>query len=74
MTADRFFVETWGCQMNQLDSQRMVGLLMRQNMMPTRKNSLKPGSRFDSRKATQSSMEPNSRSDITPAECFMVEG
>jgi tRNA-2-methylthio-N6-dimethylallyladenosine synthase len=28
----RFFVETWGCQMNELDSQRMTGLLVRQGM------------------------------------------
>jgi tRNA-2-methylthio-N6-dimethylallyladenosine synthase len=32
---NRFFVETWGCQMNELDSQRMAGQLMRQGILPT---------------------------------------
>ncbi len=32
----RFFVETWGCQMNELDSQRMSGQLMQQGILPTR--------------------------------------
>lgn len=32
----RFYVETWGCQMNELDSQRMTGLLMEQGILPTR--------------------------------------
>lgn len=32
----RFFVETWGCQMNELDSQRMSGQLMEQGILPTR--------------------------------------
>ncbi|HVS02369.1 MAG TPA: tRNA (N6-isopentenyl adenosine(37)-C2)-methylthiotransferase MiaB [Thermoanaerobaculia bacterium] len=32
----RFYVETWGCQMNELDSQRMAGQLMQQGMMPAR--------------------------------------
>jgi len=32
----RFFVETWGCQMNELDSQRMAGQLMQQGILPTR--------------------------------------
>jgi tRNA-2-methylthio-N6-dimethylallyladenosine synthase len=39
MTAEfrprRFFVETWGCQMNELDSQRLAGQLMRQGLLPT---------------------------------------
>jgi len=32
----RFFIETWGCQMNELDSQRMSGQLMQQGILPTR--------------------------------------
>ena len=36
MMPRRFFVETWGCQMNELDSQRMSGQLMEQGMLPTR--------------------------------------
>lgn len=32
----RFFVETWGCQMNELDSQRLSGQLMQQGILPTR--------------------------------------
>ncbi|MCM2270285.1 MAG: tRNA (N6-isopentenyl adenosine(37)-C2)-methylthiotransferase MiaB, partial [Thermoanaerobaculia bacterium] len=32
----RFYVETWGCQMNELDSQRMAGQLMAQGLLPTR--------------------------------------
>jgi tRNA-2-methylthio-N6-dimethylallyladenosine synthase len=35
----RFFVETWGCQMNELDSQRMAGQLMQQGLLPTREAS-----------------------------------
>ena len=34
-SANRFYVETWGCQMNELDSQRMSGQLMRQGILPT---------------------------------------
>lgn len=36
MTPRRFYVETWGCQMNELDSQRMSGQLMQQGILPTR--------------------------------------
>lgn len=32
----RFFVETWGCQMNELDSQRLSGQLMQLGLLPTR--------------------------------------
>jgi len=32
----RFFVETWGCQMNELDSQRMTGQLMQLGILPVR--------------------------------------
>ena len=32
----RFFIETWGCQMNELDTQRMTGQLMQQGILPTR--------------------------------------
>lgn len=32
----RFYIETWGCQMNELDSQRMNGQLMQQGILPTR--------------------------------------
>ncbi len=35
----RFFVETWGCQMNELDSQRLSGRLMEEGMLPTREPS-----------------------------------
>ncbi len=33
---ERFYIETWGCQMNELDSQRMAGQLMQQGLVPTR--------------------------------------
>jgi tRNA-2-methylthio-N6-dimethylallyladenosine synthase len=36
MRPRRFFIETWGCQMNELDSQRMAGQLMQQGILPTR--------------------------------------
>ena len=32
----KFFVETWGCQMNELDSQRLSSQLMQQGFLPTR--------------------------------------
>lgn len=32
----RFHVETWGCQMNELDSRRMAAQLMRQGILPAR--------------------------------------
>ena len=31
----RFFVETWGCQMNELDSRRLAGQLVSHGMVPT---------------------------------------
>jgi tRNA-2-methylthio-N6-dimethylallyladenosine synthase len=36
LVSERFFIETWGCQMNQLDSQRLAGQLMQQGLLPTR--------------------------------------
>jgi len=36
LTPRRFFIETWGCQMNELDTQRMTGQLMQQGILPTR--------------------------------------
>ncbi|MGB6642777.1 MAG: tRNA (N6-isopentenyl adenosine(37)-C2)-methylthiotransferase MiaB, partial [Thermoanaerobaculia bacterium] len=35
MKSRRFLIETWGCQMNELDSQRLAGQLMQQGMLPT---------------------------------------
>ena len=32
----RFYVETWGCQMNELDSQRMSSQMMSEGILPTR--------------------------------------
>ena len=32
---NRFFIETWGCQMNELDSQRIAGKLMEVGFLPT---------------------------------------
>ena len=34
-TGSRFFVETWGCQMNEHDSRRLAGQLVAQGMEPT---------------------------------------
>lgn len=36
LRARRFLIETWGCQMNELDSQRLSGQLMQQGLLPTR--------------------------------------
>jgi tRNA-2-methylthio-N6-dimethylallyladenosine synthase len=36
MQPRRFFIETWGCQMNELDSQRLAGQLMQEGILPTR--------------------------------------
>jgi tRNA-2-methylthio-N6-dimethylallyladenosine synthase len=34
--AKKFWIETWGCQMNELDTQRMAGQLMQSGLLPTR--------------------------------------
>ncbi|HVS01309.1 MAG TPA: tRNA (N6-isopentenyl adenosine(37)-C2)-methylthiotransferase MiaB, partial [Thermoanaerobaculia bacterium] len=34
MSRRRFYIETWGCQMNELDSRRMAGQLVAQGMLP----------------------------------------
>lgn len=34
--ARRYYIETWGCQMNELDTQRMAGQLMQEGILPTR--------------------------------------
>ncbi len=36
-TPRRYFLETWGCQMNELDSQRMAGQLMQLGILPTKR-------------------------------------
>ena len=33
--SERFFIETWGCQMNELDSQRLAGQLVADGFLPT---------------------------------------
>ena len=35
-SSKKFWIETWGCQMNELDTQRMAGQLMQSGMLPTR--------------------------------------
>jgi hypothetical protein len=36
MRPRRFYIETWGCQMNELDSQRLAGQLMQLGVLPSR--------------------------------------
>jgi tRNA-2-methylthio-N6-dimethylallyladenosine synthase len=35
-SGSRFYIETWGCQMNELDSQRLAGQLMQEGLLPGR--------------------------------------
>ncbi|HVR29701.1 MAG TPA: tRNA (N6-isopentenyl adenosine(37)-C2)-methylthiotransferase MiaB [Thermoanaerobaculia bacterium] len=34
LAPQRFYIETWGCQMNELDSQRLAGQLLREGLLP----------------------------------------
>lgn len=35
MAGERYYIETWGCQMNERDTQRMAGQLMQEGILPT---------------------------------------